>query len=52
MIVKRSDPAFKAGGLNGTVERTFGCPGRHCRLAKNGEFNLQTSERLIEIAAT
>ena len=52
VIVKRSEPAFKIVGLNWIVERTFGWLGRHRRLSKDYEFKVQTSETLIEIAAT
>jgi transposase len=50
-IVKRSEPAFKIVGLNWIVERAFGWLGRHRRLSKDYEFNVQTSETLVEIAA-
>lgn len=51
VIVKRNEPAFKIVGLNWIVERTFGWLGRHRRLSKDYEFEVQTAETLIEIAA-
>ena len=51
VIVKRSEPAFKIVGPNWIVERTFAWRARHRRLAKDCEFQVQTSETLIVIAA-
>ena len=51
-IVKRRQRAFKIAGLTWIVERSFAWLGRNRRLSKNYEYNVQTSETLIDIAAT
>ena len=51
VIVKQKEQAFRIAGLNWIVERTFGWLGRHRRLSKDYEFQVQTSETLITIAA-
>ncbi|MEM9811765.1 MAG: transposase [Pseudomonadota bacterium] len=45
IIVKRKERAFRI------VERPFGWLGRHRRLSKDDEYQVQTSETLITIAA-
>jgi putative transposase len=49
-IVKRKQRAFKVIGLTWIVERTFACLGRNRRFSKDYEYNVQTSETMIEIA--
>src|SRR5246127_5160688 len=51
-IVKRRQRAFKIIGLTWIVERSFAWLGRNRRLSKDYEYSVQTSETLIEIAAT
>jgi putative transposase len=51
-ITKRRERAFKIAGLTWIVERTFAWLGRNRRLSKDYEYRVQTSERLIQIAAT
>jgi transposase len=51
-IVKRRQRAFKITGLTWIVERSFAWLGRNRRLSKDYEYSVQTSETLIEIAAT
>lgn len=51
-IVKRRERAFKITGLTWIVERTFAWLGRNRRFSKDYEYKVQTSERLIGIAAT
>ena len=51
-IVKRQQRAFKITGLTWIVERSFAWLGRNRRLSKDYEYNVQTSETLIDIAAT
>src|ERR1700688_2981012 len=51
-IVKRRQRAFKITGLTWIVERSFAWLGRNRRLSKDHEYNVQTSETLIDIAAT
>ena len=48
-IVKRRQRAFKITGLTWIVERSFAWLGR---LSKDYEYSVQTSETLIDIAAT
>ena len=51
-IVKRRQRAFKITGLTWIVERSFAWLGRNRRLNKGYEYCVQSSETLIEIAAT
>jgi transposase len=51
-IVKRRQRAFKITGLAWIVERSFAWLGRNRRLSKDYEYCVQSSETLIEIAAT
>ena len=51
-IVKRRQRAFKITGLTWIVERSFAWLGRNRRLNKDYEYCVQSSETLIEIAAT
>jgi putative transposase len=51
-IVKRKDRAFKVVGLTWIVERSFAWLGRYRRLSKDYEFRVQTSEAMIDFAAT
>ena len=51
-IVKRRQRAFKITGLTWIVERSFAWLGRNRRLSKDYEYSVQSSETLIEIAAT
>src|ERR1700732_3727391 len=51
-IVKRRPRAFKITGLTWIVERSFAWLGRNRRLSKDYEYRVQTSETLIDIAAT
>jgi transposase len=44
--------AFKITGLTWIVERSFAWLGRNRRLSKDYEYSVQTSETLIDIAAT
>jgi putative transposase len=50
-IVKRRQRAFKITGLTWIVERTFAWLGRNRRFSKDYEYNVQTSETMIDIAA-
>ena len=52
VITKRGQRAFKIKGLTWIVERSFAWLGRNRRFGKDYEFKLQTSETLIEVAAT
>ena len=51
-IFKRRQRAFKITGLTWIAERTFAWLGRNRRLSKDYEYSVQTSETLIDIAAT
>ena len=51
-IFKRRQRAFKITGLTWIVERNFAWLGRNRRLSKDYEYSVQTSETLIDIAAT
>ena len=51
-IVKRRQRAFKITGLTWIVERSFAWLGRNRRLSKDYEYRVQTSELMIDIAAT
>ena len=50
--VKRRQRASKITGLTWIVERSFAWLGRNRRLSKDYEYSVQTSEMLIDIAAT
>ena len=49
--MKRRQRAFKVTGLTWIVERTFAWLGRNRHLSKDYEYNVQTSETMIDIAA-
>jgi putative transposase len=49
---ERRQRAFKITGLTWIVERSFAWLGRYRRLSKDYEYSVQTSETLIDIAAT
>jgi putative transposase len=51
-IVKRGQRPFKITGLTWIVERTFAWFGRNRRCSKDYEYRVQTSETLLDIAAT
>ena len=51
-IVKRRQRAFKITGLTWIVERSFAWLGRNRRLSKDYEYRVQTSELMIDVAAT
>jgi putative transposase len=51
-IAKRRQRAFKIRGLTWIVERTFAWLGRNRRFSKDYEYRVQTSETLLDIAAT
>jgi putative transposase len=51
-IVKRQQRAFKITGLTWIVERSFAWLGRNRRLSKDYEYRVQTSELMIDVAAT
>ena len=51
-IVKRRQRAFKITGLTWIVERNFAWLGRNRRLSKDYEYRVQTSELMIDVAAT
>lgn len=51
-IVKRRQRAFKITGLTWIVERSFAWLGRNRRLSKDYEYRVQTSELMIDLAAT
>jgi transposase len=50
-LVKRKQRAFKVAGLTWIVERSFTWLGFNCRLSKDCECFVQTSETLLDIAA-
>ena len=52
VITKRGQRAFKIKGLTWIVERSFAWLGRNRRPSKDYEYRVQTSEALIDIAAT
>ena len=52
VITKRGQRAFKIKGLTWIVERSFAWLGRNRRFSKDYEFKVQTSETLIDVAAT
>jgi putative transposase len=51
-IVKRRQRAFKITGLTWIVERSFAWLGRNRRLSKDHEYRVQTSELMMDVAAT
>jgi transposase len=51
-IVRRRERALTIVGITWIVERTFARLGRHRRLSKDYEFQVQNSETLIEVAGT
>jgi putative transposase len=51
-IVKRRQRTFKIAGLTWIVERSIAWLGRNRRLAKDYEYRVQSSETMIDIAAT
>ena len=51
-IVKRRQRAFQIRGLTWIVERSFAWLGRNRRFSKDYEYRVQTSETLLDIAAT
>ena len=51
-IVKRRQRAFQVRGLTWIVERAFAWLGRNRRFSKDYEYRVQTSETLLDIAAT
>jgi len=52
VITKRGQRAFKIKGLTWIVERSFAWLGRNRRLSKDYEYRVQTSEALIDVAAS
>jgi putative transposase len=46
------DRAFRIAGLTWIVERRFAWLGKYRRLSKDYEFKVQTSEAMIDLAAT
>ena len=51
-IMKRRQRAFKITGLTWIVERSFAWLGRNRRFSKDYEYRVQTSETMLDIAAT
>ena len=51
-IVKRRQRAFKVAGLTWIVERSLGWLGRNRRFSKDYEYRVQSSETMLDIAAT
>ena len=51
-VVKRQQRAFKITGLTWIAERSFAWLGRNRRLSKDYEYRVQTSELMIDLAAT
>ena len=51
VIVKRRERAFRIVGLTWIVERSFAWLGRNRRLSKDYEYRVQTSERMVDVAA-
>lgn len=51
-IVKRRQKAFKITGLTWIVERSSAWLGRNRRFSKDYEYRVQTSEAMLDIAAT
>jgi len=52
VITKSGQRAFKIKGLTWIVERSFAWLGRNRRFSKDYEFRGQTSETMIDVAAT
>ena len=52
LVIVNRQRAFKLTGLTWIVERSFTWLGRNRRLSKDYEYCVQSSETLIEIAAT
>jgi transposase len=50
VIVKRGPRAFKITGLTWIVERSFAWLGRNRRMSKDYEYQVQTSETMIDLA--
>src|SRR5205814_8885365 len=50
--LKRRQRAFKITGLTWIVERSFAWLGRNRRFSKDYEYRVQTSETMLDIAAT
>jgi putative transposase len=50
VIVKRGQRAFKITGLTWIVERSFAWLGRNRRMSKDYEYQVQTSETMIDLA--
>jgi len=51
VITKRDQRAFKIKGLTWIVERSFAWLGRNRRFSKGYEYEVQTSETMIDVAA-
>jgi putative transposase len=51
VITKRGQRAFQIKGLTWIVERSFAWLGRNRRLSKDYEYQVQTSEALIDVAS-
>ena len=51
-ITKRRQRAFQVAGLTWIVERSFAWLGRNRRFSKDYEYRVQTSETMMDIAAT
>lgn len=51
-ITKRRQRPFKIAGLTWIVERSFAWLGRNRRFSKDYEYRVQTSETMLDIAAT
>ena len=51
-ITKPRQRAFQVAGLTWIVERSFAWLGRNRRFSKDYEYRVQTSETMIDIAAT
>ena len=50
--MKRRQRAFKITGLTWIVERSFAWLGRNRRLSKDYAYRVQTSQLMIDLAAT
>ena len=51
VVTTRGQRAFKVKGLTWIVERSLAWLGRNRRLSKDYEYQVQTSEALIDVAA-
>jgi transposase len=51
-VVKRKQRAFKITGLTWVVDRSFAWLSRNRRLSKGYEYRVQTSELMMDLAAT